>query len=160
MSFIMTKPIDNVNQNAGSAGETVSELVHSVMHRLRTQQFQALRLTGHDFTQMEARVLGYFDRHAGATQSDLAAHSGRDKAQLARLLAGLRAQGLLAGEVDPSDARSVRLSLTAQGEVVQRALRTQAKRLNTHAVAGLSAAEQVQLLALLAKVRGNLATAG
>ena len=152
---------DIVNQhNSSAAPDSVLELVHAVMHEYRSRQFQALRDGPHAVTHMQSKLLGFFARHPGASQRDLARHSGRDKAQLARLLAGLRAQGLLAGEVDPSDARSVRLSLTAQGEVVQRALRTQAKRLNTHAVAGLSAAEQMQLLALLAKVRGNLATAG
>ena len=156
MSFIMPKPIDNVNQNAGSAGETVSELVHSVMHRLRTQQFQALRLTGHDFTQMEARVLGYFDRHAGATQSDLAAHSGRDKAQLARLIKGLRGRGLLSGEADRNDKRHLRLSLTPAGLAQQQVLAQQALRLGAQAVAGLSADELAQLQALLQRVRGNL----
>jgi hypothetical protein len=35
---------------------------------------------------MEGKVLGFFARHPGATQRDLAQHSGRDKAQLARLI--------------------------------------------------------------------------
>ena len=157
----MTKKDDIVNhRREATAPDSVLELVHAVMHEYRSRQFQALRDGPHAVTHMQSKLLGFFARHPGASQRDLAQHSGRDKAQLARLLAGLRAQGLLAGEVDPSDARSVRLSLTAQGKVVQRALRTQAKRLNSHAVAGLSAAEQVQLLALLAKVRGNLASAG
>ena len=152
---------DSVNQLKGSAApDSVLELVHAVMHEYRSRQFQALRDGPHAVTHMQSKLLGFFARHPGASQRDLAQHSGRDKAQLARLLAGLRAQGLLAGEVDPSDARSVRLSLTAQGEVVHLALRTQAKLLNTQAVDGLSAAEQLQLLALLAKVRGNLSSAG
>jgi hypothetical protein len=34
---------------------------------------------------MEGKVLGFFARHPGATQRDLAQHSGRDKAAVATL---------------------------------------------------------------------------
>ena len=105
---------------------------------------------------MDARVLGYFGRHPGATQSDLAQHCGRDKAQLAQLLKGLRERGLLQGEVDDSDRRNTRLTLTAQGQAVQRSLRQQARRLEAKAVTSFSAAEHAQLLALLQRMKINL----
>ena len=130
--------------------------MHSVMHQYRALQYRFLRDGPHDITHMDGKVLGYFGRHPGATQSDLAQHTGRDKAQLARLIKGLRDQGLLQGDVDADDRRSVRLSLTADGLAVQKELRQQAKRLSQKAVEGLSDAEQHQLLALLERVRGNL----
>ena len=75
---------------------------------------------------------------------------------MARLIKGLRDQGLLQGDVDVDDRRNVRLSLTADGLALQKELRQQAKRLSQKAVEGLSGAEQLQLLALLERVRGNL----
>jgi DNA-binding MarR family transcriptional regulator len=132
------------------------DIMHSVMHQYRAAQYRFLRDGPHDITHMDGKVLGYFDRHPGATQSDLAQHTGRDKAQLARLVKGLRDQGLLQGEVAAQDRRSVRLSLSADGLAVQKELHTQAKRLSQQAVEGLSAVEQQQLLALLARVQGNL----
>jgi DNA-binding MarR family transcriptional regulator len=167
----MTKSNDNVNQTGkarngsragdrtGSRNDEVLELVHSVMHLYRTQQYQVLRDGPHDVTHMEGRVLGFFGHHPGATQTELAQHTGRDKAQLARLIKTLRDQGLLAGEVGEADRRSVSLQLTAEGQSVLRSLQQQAKRLNAKAVAGLSAAEAQQLVALLQRVKGNFDSA-
>jgi DNA-binding MarR family transcriptional regulator len=53
---------------------------------------------------MEGKVLGYFCRHPGNTQSDLAQHSGRDKAQLTRLIARLKEAGLLEARADARTA--------------------------------------------------------
>ena len=138
----------------------VLELVHSLMHEYRALQYRFLRDGPHEITHMDGKVLGYFGNHPGATQRDLAQHSGRDKAQLARLIKSLRQQGLLTGEVDARDRRNVRLSLTAEGEAVQRSLRQQAKRLSARAVAGLSAQEHRHLLSLLDRVRSNLNAQG
>jgi len=153
----MRKSIDNVNHVARTASDDdVLELIHTVMHQYRSQQYRVLRDGPHDITHMDSKVLGYFSRHPGATQSDLAQHSGRDKAQLARLIKGMRERGLLAAEADAADRRNVRLSLTAAGQSVQRALQQQAKRLSTKAVSGFDAAERRQLLELLQRVSANL----
>ena len=132
------------------------DLVHSVMHRYRSQQYRFLRDRPHDITHMDGKVLGYFGRHPGATQKDLAQHSGRDKAQLARLIKGLREGGLMVAVANQSDRRHVCLSLTADGQSVQRSLQQQARRLSAKAVAGLSAAEHRQLITLLQQVSTNL----
>jgi DNA-binding MarR family transcriptional regulator len=155
---IMHKQNDNVNQSRPDTlrDDDVLELVHSVMHRYRSQQYQALRDGAHDVTHMESKVLGYFGHHPGATQSELAEHSGRDKAQLARLIKGLRERGLLDAVVGEADRRSVKLSLTDEGQAVLRSLQQQGRRLNKKATAGMSAAEAQQLIALLQRVRGNL----
>lgn len=153
----MRKSDDNVNQSGGAA--EVLDLVHTVMHQYRSLQYQVLRDGPHDVTHMESKVLAFFRRHAGATQSDLASHSGRDKAQLARLIKGLRERALLAGAEDAADRRSVSLSLTAAGRAVLATLQQQSKRLEARAVAGFSAAERQQLAALLQRVQANLAEA-
>lgn len=151
----MDKQIDNVNHMDASGN--VLELIHVVMHQVRSQQTQVLRGGPHAITHMETKVLGFFGRHPGATQTDLAQHSGRDKAQLARLIKGLREQGLLDAQADTVDRRSVRLALTAQGRALLDVLEQASAHLAVQAVAGLSAAEQGQLLALLQRVRQNLA---
>ena len=153
----MRKSIDIVNQIGLKPESDVLELVHKVMHSYRSQQYRFLRDGPHDITHMDGKVLGFFGHHPGATQKDLALHSGRDKAQLARLIKGLRDRGLLAAVADEADRRNVHLSLTADGQAVQRALQQQARRLSAKAVAGLSAAEQRQLFVLLQRVGANLA---
>lgn len=156
----MRKNIDNVNQSGKAPDDDVLELVHGVMHQYRSRQFQVLRDGPHAVTHMESKVLGFFGRHAGGTLSDLARHSGRDKAQLTRLVTGLRESGLLAGVADEADRRSVKLQLTAAGQAVQRALKVQAARLNAQAITGLSASERQQLVDLLQRVQRNLAPPG
>ncbi len=132
------------------------DLIHTVMHLYRSKQYQVLRDGAHDLTHMESKVLSYFQRHPGATQSDCARHSGRDKAQLARLITSLRERGLLDGAPDEADRRNFRLVLTPSGEAIQRVLATQAQRLNAHAVVGLTDAEHRQLQSLLLRVKHNL----
>ena len=132
------------------------DLIHTVMHLYRSKQYQVLRDGPHDLTHMESKVLGYFQRHPRATQSDCARHSGRDKAQLARLITSLRERGLLSGEPDEADRRNFRLSLTAAGEAIQDVLAQQAQKLNAEAVQGLTADENRALAALLLQVKRNL----
>ena len=136
--------------------DDVLELVHAVMHQVRSRQYRVLRDGPHDITHMDGKVLGYFGRHAGATQSDLAQHSGRDKAQLARLVKGLRDRGLLAGAADADDRRNLRLTLTPAGVALQAQLQQQAQQVARQAMAGLDAEERAQLVALLQRVQANL----
>ncbi|MDM0115477.1 MarR family transcriptional regulator [Variovorax sp. J22R133] len=152
----MRKPIDNVNHKDVAPENEVLDLIHAVMHQYRSQQYRVLRDGPHDVTHMDSKVLGFFGRHPGATQSDLAQHSGRDKAQLARLIKGLRDRALLEATVDEGDRRNVRLTLTPEGAAIQRTLQRQARKLSAQAVDGLSDAERAQLVALLGKVNDNL----
>jgi len=141
------------------SSDDLLDLVHTVMHEYRSLQYRFLRDGPHGITHMDGKVLEYFASHPGATQSDLVAHSGRDKAQLGRLIKGLRERGLLEAVSDAADRRSVRLSLTATGKEVRAALQRQAKRLSVKAVAGLDQTEQAQLARLLRIVKNNLSAA-
>jgi len=152
----MRKINDNVNHSQENNEDGVLDLIHTVMHQYRSMQYQALRDGPHDITHMEGKVLSYFGHYPGSTQSDLAKHSGRDKAQLARLIKGLRDTGLLDAVADESDKRNVRLTLTMDGEAVLTTLRQQAKRLNTLALKDMVSNEQQELLQLLQRVKVNL----
>ena len=156
MSSIMQESVDKVNRQ-DPASDEVLELVHQVMHQFRSQLFQALRQGAHEVTHMESKVLRFFVRHPGATQSDLVQHTGRDRAQLARLIKGLRERGLLNAVADEADRRNLRLTPTDEGLAIQRALQRQARELEAQAVTGLAAADKAQLLELLRRVQANLA---
>lgn len=152
----MRKSVDHVNHIDASPTDAVMDLVHTVMHQFRSRQYQVLREGPHEITHMESKVLGFFSRRPGATQSDLVQHSGRDKAQVARLVKGLRERGLLDAEADATDKRSVHLHLSREGQTVQRALHSQARKLGSLAVEGFSEREREQLLTLLSRVKQNL----
>src|SRR5437763_10279126 len=156
MSSIMHKVVDEVNQTAAAPASEIMESVHAIMHLYRSRQQRSLRGAEHELAHMEVKTLGFFARHPGASQSDLVAYSGRDKAQVARLIRGLRERGLLDAEADQADRRSTRLRLSAEGRELHVALHRNDKELAAVALAGLSAAEQAALLGLLERVRANL----
>jgi DNA-binding MarR family transcriptional regulator len=156
----MKKQVDKVNQDSMESSADVFEAIHAIMHLHRARQLRASQDGGAQLTHMENKVLGYFGRNPGATQRDLAAHSGRDKAQLARLISGLREKGLLDGVAAPDDRRSVCLQLSDAGQAVHAALRLQGAALSHAALTGLDASERAQLLTLLQRVHENLAASG
>lgn len=160
----MSKTVDKVNQTGAPApaaesapAHEVFEAIHAIMHLYRSRQ---LRAAGKDeeeeVTHMESRVLGFFGRRPGATLSDLVAHSGRDKAQLTRLIRGLRERGLLEAHADPLDRRSTRLRLSAAGETIHAQLHRHGAQAAEQALAGFGEGERRQLLALLERVQSNL----
>ena len=153
----MRKPVDKVNQNPSGTVGDVFDAIHSIMHLYRSQQFRASPGGEHELTHMEGKVLHFFARQPGATLSDLVAHSGRDKAQLTRLIKGLRERGLLDASADEADRRSTRLQLSKEGQALHGRLREIGAALSGAALTGLSEAEQAQLHALLQRVRANLA---
>lgn len=136
--------------------DDVLETIHAVMHLYRSRQYRELRDGPHDLTHMEFKVLAFFARRPGATQRQLVEHSGRDKAQIARLIQGLRNRGLLEGSADALDKRSVCLSLSAAGQAVYAEVAGQGRHLSEVAVRGFSAQEREQLQGLLARVEANL----
>jgi len=149
----MRHTVDKVNQEAG---DDVFDAIHTLMHLYRSRQFRVLRDTAHELTHLEAKVLGYFARHPGAMAGDLAAHSGRDKAQLARLMAGLKARGLIEATVDETDRRRQANQLTAAGLAVHHTIQREVRHVAKRSLEGLSDSERAQLLALLQRVRANL----
>jgi DNA-binding MarR family transcriptional regulator len=147
--------VDIVNQNKNLPNE-IFEAIHTIMHLFRSEQYRALRDGPYDLTHMEGKILAFLASNSGATLSELVAHSGRDKSQLARLIKSLRQQGLLRGQNDKEDRRSVRLTLTSEGRAIHQSLQHQVGRLSKIAVTGLGADELRNLVALLKKVRSNL----
>ena len=152
----MQNVVDEVNQNPPSPALEVLERVHAIMHLYRSAQQRSLRAGPHDLAHMEIKVLGFFARRPGATQSDLAAHSGRDKAQLARLIRGLRDRGLLDATADETDKRSTRLALSDAGRDMFAALHRHDGALAEAALEGIAEADRATLLDLLERVRANL----
>jgi len=152
----MRKEVDRVNQSQADRADDPLETMHAIVHLYRSRQLRGLRGGPHELAHMEMKALGYFARHPGATQSDLVAHSGRDKAQVARLIRALREAQLLEATLDAQDRRSTRLSLSAAGQEVFAGLHRQSGALGEVALAGLSGDERAQLAALLARVRANL----
>jgi len=144
-------------QKSNAAPEEVFDLIHRIMHLFRSQQYRALRGGPHEMTHLEGKLLGFLSAHPGATLSDLVAHFGRDKGQMARLVKSLKDQGMVGpGGAEKKDRRSTPLELTGAGLAVHQTLRRRCGHLATQSVKGLDEAECRRLLSLLQKVRANL----
>lgn len=153
----MNNTVDKVNQISDASAGQVLESMHGLMHEFRAHQLQMLRDCGAGLTPMEARILGFFARRPGGTQSDLAQHSGRDKAQLARLIKGLKERGLLDAEPDQVDRRNVGLRLSDAGATLHGTLRGLMRQVETRALTGFSADELGRMADLLQRMKDNLA---
>jgi DNA-binding MarR family transcriptional regulator len=156
----MKKLVDKVNQNQATvpaaSAQDVFEAIHAIMHLYRARQLRAPMGAEAELTHMEGKVLGFFARNPGATLSDLVAHSGRDKAQLTRLIRALRDKELLEAQPDEADRRSTRLRLSPGGEAIHAEWHRHGAGAAEQALAGVPEAERAQLLGLLERVRANL----
>lgn len=148
---------DNVNQiSENHADDGVLELIHSIMHQYRALKFQVLKEGELDLTHLEAKLLFFFSRHPGATQTDLVKYSGRDKAQLARLIKGLRERKLLRAEADAVDKRTTRLFVSDAGRALHQAVQQQSQNLREQVNAEFNPADQQQLRDLLLRLQATL----
>lgn len=141
-----------------SAQDEVVDQLADLTHLFKSRLRQAVQQEGDGLAPMEAKVLMFFARHPGSTASDLVEHSGRDKAQVTRLVRLLVDRHLLLREPDPTDRRQQRLTPTAQGAALHRVLHRHRQRLGQTMVKGLAADELAQLSSLLRRLRDNLAS--
>lgn len=134
----------------------VFEIMHTINHLYRSQQFRALVGDARELGPIEFRALAFIARHAGCTQGDLVEHSGRDKGQIARLLAGLRKSGLVVAHADSVDRRSTLLRLSQAGEDVFKEIQEQGEQLAKIALVGMPPEDRALLHDLLRRVRSSL----
>jgi DNA-binding MarR family transcriptional regulator len=148
--------VAHVNKRIEPLADDVFAFIHTIMHLFRAEQYRVLREGRYDLTHMEGKILGFFNRHPGATLRDLVAHLKQDKGQLARLIRSLKDQGLLEAQAGARDRRSVPLQATREGRRIHQILQRQVRKLSELAVQGLDPDQRRQLVTLLDKVQGNL----
>lgn len=152
----MNDNVDNVNHMVAKPGEDIAEEIHAIRHLFNQRRYQAQNIGGHELSHMEARVIFFVGGHPGATQKEIVAQFGRDKAQIARLIAILRQNGLIELQTDSTDKRMQRMFLTGKGRSMHDQTKGERKRLAALAVADFDPAEHKVLMNLLGRVRANL----
>jgi DNA-binding MarR family transcriptional regulator len=152
----MSKYVDNVNQLREFEESDVLDVMHSVMHLVRARLGRSKDDAEPGIGDMERRALGFFARNPGASQSDLVLHSGRDKGQVARLIAGLKERKLLQAKPYDDDRRMVRLYPTEQSQVLRADFMRRRKKISVEAVVGLGVEQKRELLTLLKQMEKNL----
>lgn len=135
----------------------VLDAMHNLTMAYRRQMRAALHAQALPLTANELKVMLYVGHHPLCTHKDLVAHTGTDKAQVARLLQQMETHGWLERVPHPQDKRSRCLRLSAQGAEAYTALRAHRRGLGTQMLAGWSEAEQQQLLDSLRQMHSQLA---
>jgi DNA-binding MarR family transcriptional regulator len=159
---IMPRSVDKVNLMPGAVdlrgepGAEVGEKLHALVHRMRRHLQHALRDRSAEGTPMEWRALGFFARNPDACARDLVEHSGRDKAQVARLVRMLTDRGLLESTPAPHDQRLQRLRLTSAGQQEARRLLAQRELIDRRMLTGLDDGERRLLSQLLDRMHDSL----
>src|SRR5438128_858587 len=141
----MTDTVDFVNQ---IDDEQLFELLHEVVHSFKAVVQAAIADDESGLAGMEARALAFLTRHPGATAGDLVKRSGRDKGQVARLIATLAERGLVV-RAEGADRRSHTLHVTPEGKAVQRRIERKRGRAAAGMFARLTPAERATFASLL-----------
>lgn len=135
----------------------VLETLHSLVARFHRRMHEAVRDDGEGIAVMEARALNHLAGQDSVTQRDLVAHTGRDKAQIARIVKALVDRGLVQGRTDPADARAVRLHLTEAGRAMHRRMQQHRRRFARDLTQGFTDDELNALHAQLERLLANVA---
>ncbi len=85
------------------AASDVFEAMHELLHVYRAHMVRTLAAVEPDLTLNEVRALMFVGRHPGASQKELVAHSGADKAQVARMVGLLQDKGWLESQPNADD---------------------------------------------------------
>jgi len=140
---------------AHSVNDDVLDQLQALMFAFRKEMRRALHEAGHAFNGMEAKVFLRIAEHPGCASSDLVRESGRDKAQITRLIQQLEQAGLVAREADPQDRRVQRLHVTDAGRQLHQDLRERRRQIAHRMLGNLNREEQQQLASLLSRMRSN-----
>jgi DNA-binding MarR family transcriptional regulator len=140
-------------------GIEILNLVNTIERGTTARMQRLLRETGVELAAMEARTLRFVARHPGCTQNEIVRASGRDKAQIARIIKILRERGLVDRPAAGSGRRAQPLALTAAGAAVHERAESLRADIARELVSELAPAERTQLEALLGRL-APLAPAG
>lgn len=138
------------------APTNVFEAMHDLVHVYRAHMVRTMAIVQPDLTLNEVRALMFVGRHPGATQKELVAHSGADKAQVARMVGLLQDKGWLDSLPNADDKRSRCLRLSPEGVALHQALREARRGVAASLLKSCDAVTQAQLMDLLAQVRSHI----
>lgn len=122
------------------------------LHQISTQVFlQRMKAAGYDLTPVQFAALDAIAENPGIDQAGLADAVAKDRATIGAVADRLEQKGLVRREVNLSDKRALKVSLTAEGEALLARLRPIVEHLQTDILPGLDDAEYRQFIDLAAK---------
>lgn len=147
----MTEATHTTNPTHVTIRELLSYRLHVVANLLSRGAEMRYRRE-HGVSLWEWRTVALLGVSTPLSLNDLARAAGVDKGQMSRVVSGLTTRGLVSRNADSSDARAVRLALTAKGRKLYRGLIRSAVARDSAFVGSLSARERKALDSALAKL--------
>ena len=102
------------------------------------------------------RILAVLAEINGSSITDLSEYAVVPHSSLSRLLSRMEAEGYVRRQTDTQDARTVRLYTTPLGEDMYRRILPMAVAIREQAMAGMSAAQKINLLELMNHMLGRM----
>lgn len=112
---------------------------------------ERMRAAGHDLTPVQFAALSAIRQNPGVDQATLAGLIAYDPVTLSGVIDRLQKKGLVSRKVSETDRRARVVNLTPEGTALLSQTQPLVQALQDDILAGLSAQERTQLLALLEK---------
>lgn len=138
-----------------AAIHAVAERLGALMHQFRVC-LRTVSVDTEDLAGFLAHVLTVIASGKALTARDIVLSSGRDKAQVARVLKDLQRRGLIGRHPHQGDRRVVGLSVTPAGEELAGTLIAHRRRVETAMTQSLSPQEQATIITLMDKMLAGL----
>lgn len=100
---------------ATTSRDTAREILEVVPLVMRTVRTEMRERRAHDLSVPQFRTLGFVERHAGTSLSELAEHIGLTLPSMSKLIDGLVERKLVTRQGRSDDRRRITLALTARG---------------------------------------------
>jgi DNA-binding MarR family transcriptional regulator len=130
----------------------ILNLVNEIMQHATASMQRSLREAELGLAAMEARTLRFVARNPGCTQNDIVRASGRDKAQIARIIKTLLERGNVSRMPNEAGEKRQRLVLTADGAHAHERAEALREVVAQSLVHELDAGEREQLESLLRRM--------
>lgn len=134
----------------------IQNILFSLLFELKASLAKSMKGNSFGVTPMHHRALAYVYRFPGTTQQEMVNNTGRDKAQITRLLNELEKKGLVSRSRDDTDKRVFRLQLTEKGMDAFLKLKQYEDAVMTTLLKDFPDEELEQLKHSLVKMRSNL----
>ncbi len=136
---------------------TFGWLMHDVQRLIRRNWAKALKASGLDLSEPQARVLANLERQEdGLTQTQLANELEMEKAPLGRLLDRMEEGGYITRKPDPQDRRARRVFINDQGLSALPKMREAARQVFSAALKDTPQAKVDVMLQVLGSIKTNL----
>jgi DNA-binding MarR family transcriptional regulator len=133
-----------------TCAQEILEVVPSIMRTIRTEMRRHRTV---DLSVPQFRTLGYIDRNANASLSDVAEHIGFTLPSMSKMIDGLVARKLVTRQTDPTDRRRMTLALTRSGLTALEASRAAARACLAESLATLTEAERANVMKAMEALR-------